>query len=168
RHDLAVMVRPVPAIDWRPCRARLEAGSAPDAARNAARFRPAARRRIIGQYHRYEGKVLTTFWIFGALMLAIALLFVLPPLLRKGSGAPAHAQRDEINLAVLRDQSRELDADLAAGTIDASAHESARHELEHRVAEDVQPSAPLTRGRGQRLAALLVGITVVIGAVAFY
>ena len=111
---------------------------------------------------------MTTFWIIGALMVVMALLFVLPPLLRKDSNAPAHAQRDQLNLAVLRDQLRELDADLAAGTIDAAAHESARHELEHRVAEDVQPSAPLKRGSGQRLSALVVGIAVVVGAGAFY
>lgn len=111
---------------------------------------------------------MTTFWILGALMMALALFFVLPPLLRKENGAPGHAQRDQLNLAVLRDQLRELDSDLAAGTIDAAAHESARHELEHRVAEDVQPSAPLLRGSGQRLTALIVGIAVVVGAIAFY
>ena len=91
---------------------------------------------------------MTTFWIIGALMVVMALLFVLPPLLRKDSNAPAHAQRDQLNLAVLRDQLRELDADLAAGTIDAAAHESARHELEHRVAEDVQPSDSVVVGAG--------------------
>jgi cytochrome c-type biogenesis protein CcmH len=53
--------------------------------------------------------------------------------------ASPHALRDEVNLTVLRDQLRELDADLAAGAIDAAGYASARQELERRVAEDVKP-----------------------------
>lgn len=84
---------------------------------------------------------MTTFLIVAALLTAGALLFVLPTLLRAAPAGPAHARHDEVNLTVLRDQLRELDADLAAGAISAAAYQGARGELERRVAEDVQPGA---------------------------
>lgn len=86
---------------------------------------------------------MTTFLIVAALLTAAALLFVLPTLLRGASGEAPHAARDQVNLTVLRDQLRELDADLAAGTISGVSYDGARQELELRVAEDVQPGLPL-------------------------
>ncbi|MFZ3287281.1 MAG: c-type cytochrome biogenesis protein CcmI, partial [Telluria sp.] len=86
---------------------------------------------------------MTTFLIVAALLTAAALLFVLPTLLRGASGEAPHASRDQVNLTVLRDQLRELDADLAAGTISGVSYDGARQELELRVAEDVQPGQPL-------------------------
>jgi cytochrome c-type biogenesis protein CcmH len=82
---------------------------------------------------------MTFFSIVAALLIAGALLFVLPTLVRKEAVVHRHALRDEVNLKVLRDQLHELDADLAAGSITAVAYQSARQELERRVAEDVQP-----------------------------
>jgi len=82
---------------------------------------------------------MTVFLIVAVLLSAAALAFVLPPLLRNDARAVHAAPRDAVNLAVLRDQLRELDGDLAAGTIDAAGHASAMQELERRVAEEVQP-----------------------------
>ena len=76
---------------------------------------------------------MTAFLTIAALMTAMALAFILPVLLGKQRGGGVQAQRDQVNLAVLRDQMRELDADLSAGTIDAAAYDSARHELEQRA-----------------------------------
>ncbi len=81
---------------------------------------------------------MTVFLLFAALMLAAALFFVLPPLLQKEQ-AGMQAQREAINLDILRDQLRELDADREAETIDAAGYDAARHELEQRVAEEVRP-----------------------------
>ncbi|EKE17200.1 MAG: hypothetical protein ACD_10C00572G0004, partial [uncultured bacterium] len=72
---------------------------------------------------------MTIFFIAAVLLLAVALLFVLPTLLRQAAVVNPHALRAEVNLTVLRDQMRELDADMAAGTINAAAHASARQEL---------------------------------------
>jgi len=116
---------------------------------------------------------MTAFLTVAALMTAIALGFILPTLLGKQRGGALQAQRDQVNLAVLRDQFRELDADLAVGTIDTTGYESARHELEQRVVEDVQPAKPMQavdagmRSR-LRLQAIALGLFVVIGAAALY
>lgn len=109
------------------------------------------------------------FWIVAVLLTAGALLFVLTPLLRKEAVAHPHALRDEVNLMVLRDQLHELDADMAAGTIDAAAYESSRRELERRVAEDVQPGTALAKTVPRKNAVgLLVGMSLPVVAVSLY
>jgi len=111
---------------------------------------------------------MTVFLIGAALLVAVTLAFILPPLLRKEQTVD-HVQRDQLNLAVLRDQLRELDADLAAGTIDQAAYENARHELERRVAEEVQPQAePLAAAGGKRWPAIAIGIAIPVLAAGLY
>lgn len=107
---------------------------------------------------------MTGFLIAAVLLTAGALLFVLPVLLRANPGDKRRARHDELNLAVLRDQSRELDADLAAGAISAEAHKAARDELARRVAEDVQPAAQRPAQKPQR--ALALGIALILPALA--
>jgi cytochrome c-type biogenesis protein CcmH len=112
---------------------------------------------------------MTAFLIAAVVLTAIALAFVLPPLLRRQSDATAHVARDELNLAVLRDQLRELEADLAAGTIDGPAYESARHDLEQRVVEEVRPqSVAAASTSGSRRTAWSVGIAVPVLAASLY
>lgn len=111
---------------------------------------------------------MTVFLIGAALMMAVALAFLLPPLLRKEQTVD-HVQRDQLNLAVLRDQLRELETDREAGLIEQAAYESARHELERRVAEEVMPhqATPVTDS-GKRWAAGVVGVAVPVVAVSVY
>lgn len=111
---------------------------------------------------------MTAFYLAAAAMLALALSFVLPVLLRQGTPTSS-VRRDALNLDVLRDQLRELDADLQAGTIGQASHEAARHELERRVAQDVQSVAtqPLV-GPRQRWTALFVALAVPMLAGAVY
>lgn len=112
---------------------------------------------------------MTVFLIGAVLLTAIALAFVLPSLLRKDTVAVDQVQRDQLNLAVLRDQLRELDADLVEGLIDQVSYDGARHELERRVAEEVQPGAamPVNASRN-RASAIAVGLAVPILAIALY
>lgn len=107
---------------------------------------------------------MTGFLIGAVLLTACALLCVLPALLRGDSGASRRARQDELNLAVLRDQARELDADLTAGAISAAAHADARGDLARRVAEDVRPAAQHAGSAPNR--ALALGIALVLPACA--
>ena len=112
---------------------------------------------------------MTVFLIVAALLTAGALLFILPTLLRKEAVVHRHALRDEVNLTVLRDQLRELDADLAVGTIGAPGYETARLELERRVVEDVQPGVAGTGATAdKRWTAVLLGLAVPFVAVSLY
>lgn len=73
---------------------------------------------------------MTLFLLLAAAMLALALLFVLPVLWRRETvpaGAPSGpAPRDSLNLAVLRDQLRELELDFRLGSIGETAYQHAR------------------------------------------
>src|SRR5258705_801208 len=69
-------------------------------------------------------------------MVAIALAWVLVPLLRRGSARGI--ERDASNVAILRDQVNELDADLASGTMPREEYDEARRELERRVLDEAK------------------------------
>jgi cytochrome c-type biogenesis protein CcmH len=99
---------------------------------------------------------MVSFWIAAACLLAGALLFVLPPLLKRG-GEAADVSRRGVNLAVYQDQLRELEAELAAGGIDEEHYLQARREIEVRVLEDIPDDGRATgqRGRATRLTVAL-------------
>lgn len=101
------------------------------------------------------------FWGIALAMLLMALAFVLPPFLRRPV-AMAESGRRGINVAVYRDQLREMEADRDNGLLSAEQFEAAKIELEARMAEDVIEAgadAPLVgrqgRGIGFSLAALV-------------
>lgn len=107
------------------------------------------------------------FWAIGAGLIALALFFVLRPLLARG--ASAQQEREASVLAIYRDQLRELDEDLRAGTLDSAHYEKARRELEARLLEDLpegEPRAPARRAG--RAAALAAGLAVPVCALAIY
>jgi cytochrome c-type biogenesis protein CcmH len=101
------------------------------------------------------------FWIAVVVCLVIALAFVLPPLLRTRAAAGRAARRD-INIAVYRDQLREIEADRASGMLSEAQFQVARQELEARLADDVlspdaspEPGQAGSRSLGYGLAAVL-------------
>ena len=106
------------------------------------------------------------FWLIAVVFAAGALAYVLRPLLRRAGGQ--EVKRSDANVAIYKDQLRELDAELAAGTLTPEDHSRARLELEARLLEDV-PAVEVERASaGGRRAALVVGIAVPILAVAIY
>ena len=107
------------------------------------------------------------FAIVAVVMVAVALICVLPALLRKQDSTQQHVERDQINLSVLRDQLQELDADLDRGTLDAASFESSQREIEHRLIEELQPAVTPVAGK-QRWAAVVVGLAVPVLAVSLY
>jgi cytochrome c-type biogenesis protein CcmH len=109
----------------------------------------------------------TAFVVLGAVLIAGALLFVVPPLLRRG--LRTGATRDAVNVAVYRDQLRELESDLRAGTLAPDQHEKARGEIEARLLADVgKGDAAAQPRRHTRAAALALGLAVPICALAVY
>jgi cytochrome c-type biogenesis protein CcmH len=108
------------------------------------------------------------FAVFAALLAAFALRLLLAPLLR---ALPPAAVADERtgNLRVLREQRALIDADLAAGAIDADQHRRARADLERRVLEEegAVESAPATR-TGARRTAWAIALALPAFALAVY
>ena len=91
----------------------------------------------------------------------------MPPLARRVV-RPSET-RDAVNAAVYRDQLRELEADLRAGTLAPDQYEKARLEIEARLIADVGTGdAPAETPREARGAALALGLAIPICALAVY
>jgi len=114
----------------------------------------------------------TVFWLLAALMVLIALAFVIPPLFRRPRTETI--RNDELNVRVIQDQLAELDADFQAGRIDRSVYELSRHDLQRELLDDVDDTAvsgPATAeaaGRGGRWVALVLLFLVPLLAVPIY
>ena len=78
-------------------------------------------------------------WLIFAGFIAIALAFVLPPLLQRSDSEPSEAKsgRKDANVAVYRDQLAELETDLTNGLVSTEQYEQDRDELERRLLDDV-------------------------------
>jgi cytochrome c-type biogenesis protein CcmH len=79
-----------------------------------------------------------SFWVFAALLVAIALCYVLPPLMQRVERADD--ERKRANVSIYRDQFNELDQDLRDGVLDKEQYEQGRLELQRRLLEDVAPA----------------------------
>ena len=111
---------------------------------------------------------MTAFWIIAVLLSAGALALVLTPLLGRRRAAPG-AAGDATNVAIYRDQMRELEADLAAGTIGRDQYEEARRELEARLLDDVRDSGTGSGvSKRGRAAAILAGVAIPIASILLY
>jgi len=106
------------------------------------------------------------FVVIAAALAVLALAFVLRPLVKRRDSA--RLSRREANIAIYKDELRELDADLAAGTLARADYDRARLELEARLLEDVSSAEPAPARATGRTAALAVGIAVPLLAVAVY
>ncbi|MGW8311156.1 MAG: c-type cytochrome biogenesis protein CcmI, partial [Thiogranum sp.] len=102
---------------------------------------------------------MSVFWLLAVSMVVIALLFIMPPLLRKPR--VVGAESNAVNIRVIKDQLVELQADLASGKLDEAAFAEARHDLERELLNDidgpaVQTAAPVEAGKGRWLGVVLV------------
>jgi cytochrome c-type biogenesis protein CcmH len=113
------------------------------------------------------------FWLVCAVLVAIALAFVLPPLLEGSVTKADESGQKEANIAVYRDQISELETDLGAGIVSREQFDQDREEIERRLLEDMassgsasaKPLKPVKEGRG---AVYAVALCLPILAVTFY
>ena len=113
------------------------------------------------------------FGIAAAVLLALALLLVLPILIRHRNAPavlaePSAPSASRSNLAILRDQLAQLDAELASGGLSAEQHRLSRAEIERRVLEEEAViEAPRKAGSASRTA-LLLGMVIPLFALGVY
>ena len=109
---------------------------------------------------------MSLFFVWGALLIVACLAYVLRPLLRPDARAPLSPAA--ANLAVYRDQRRELEADLGSGILAPDQYEAARRELERRLLDDVSvAAAPVARPTSPLILAML-GAAIPLGALGVY
>lgn len=112
---------------------------------------------------------MTVFWSIAAIMVMMALLFVLPPLLRNRSIAAV--SQDDLNTNVIRQQLAELDADLATGKLDKTQYDAARSDIERELLYDLGSAGnePLEKpARSGRWIALLIIPAIPLCAILLY
>ncbi len=113
---------------------------------------------------------MTLFWILAIALIALALALVLPPVLRRAS--PSVSQSHDVvdarraNLAILRDQLRELDTELASGRITIDQQAQARADIERRVLDEegltdgLSPAANSSAAATSKRSAILVAVCI--------
>ena len=116
---------------------------------------------------------ITLFLAAAAAAVALALAFVLPFLMRNSNTERTKAARRDINLAVYRDQMKDLNAELSNTQLSQEQFLASKLELETRAAEDAlaheeRAAAPVASRRlGFTLAAVLpaaaIGLYVWLG-----
>jgi len=114
------------------------------------------------------------FWVICALLIVIALAFVLPPALQRSDDTEVVSDegRKQANIAVYRDQLSELEADLRNGIVAEDQYAQDRDEIERRLLEDTATtrskktatSAPIDA----RSTAYLLGFGLPLIAIIFY
>ncbi len=114
------------------------------------------------------------FWVICALLILVALVFVLPPALRHSdeSDVKSDDERRQANVAVYRDQLSELDADLRNGLVGEDQYTQDREEIERRLLEDTAQQVR-SKNTGSvpvnaRNTAYLLGLGIPFIAVIFY
>ncbi len=112
------------------------------------------------------------FWVICAVLIVIALAFVLPPALQRSQGTNVKAddERRQANIAVYRDQLSELEADLHNGLVAEEQYGQDRDEIERRLLEDTasvsskKTAAPVNA----RSTAYVLGFGIPFIAIIFY
>lgn len=105
------------------------------------------------------------FWLAAAVLVLLALAFVLPPLLR--AGRPGTAQ-SETNRIVLRRRLQELETERAQGELGEAEYREARADVERQALEQVTAEDTATSGRQRRWGAAVVLVMVPVLTVGVY
>jgi cytochrome c-type biogenesis protein CcmH len=113
------------------------------------------------------------FWVICAVMIVIALAFVLPPALQHSQEKSANAddERKQANIAVYRDQLSELEADLRNGIVGEEQYAQDRDEIERRLLEDtatVTAKKTAAVPTNARNTAYVLGLGIPFIAIVFY
>ena len=100
---------------------------------------------------------MTLFWAIAAALTGVALLFLLPPLLRRRTAAPD--ARTTSNAAIYREQLEELAAELERRAITREEFARASREIERRIVAEHAAGAP-EPARHRPLLAVAVAVTI--------
>ncbi|MCC6611260.1 MAG: c-type cytochrome biogenesis protein CcmI [Burkholderiales bacterium] len=110
---------------------------------------------------------MTGFAVVAGILVIVALGWLIVPLMR--TGRAREVERGASNVAILRDQLAELDADLRAGTLSRTQYDQSRDEIERRVLEEAGAEArPATAPRGGAWTAVALAVAVPIAAGLMY
>ena len=104
---------------------------------------------------------MTIFWIICALLILVAMLFVVLPLWRSTHKSNA-VLRDAANLEIFRDQIAEMDADLHNGLLTPELYEQGKRELQSRMLDEVKEELNVTAKVRNPLKALAIVLAILL------
>lgn len=111
------------------------------------------------------------FALFAVLLIVVVSAFILPPLWL-GLRSTSKADRKEANLAIFRDQLAELAREKSEGSLAEADFEQARHELQRRLLEEVEPAiadgaAQATHGPSRKMAIAILILLPILGLLGY-
>lgn len=113
---------------------------------------------------------MVAFWIGAAVMVAVGLALILPPLL--GKGRATGAVRDALNVDIYKDRLAELEGELANGILTGEQYEQAKEELQRDLLFNTETGNEAQGPKGDapagRWVAVFVGLGVPLLAVILY
>lgn len=117
---------------------------------------------------------MTTFWVVAGIFIVVALLFVIPVLLRsKRNESQEQIERQAANITIYRDQLAELERDLRDDTLSREQYGSSKQELQKRMLQDVSENGEsvthlVPTSRHGVVAGIIVTLVIPLAAIYLY
>lgn len=80
---------------------------------------------------------MTAFWVISGILIVVALLFIVPTLLKTRNEQEERVERDAVNVTVYRDQLAELEKDLENDILTQEQYSQSKQELQQRMLQDI-------------------------------
>ncbi len=111
---------------------------------------------------------MTLFWISVAALTIAAILFIVLPILRYKK--VEEVSSDELNIEIIKQQLKELDADMEAGELEEEQYTASRHDLEKALLADLNPGSTTKTSelKSGRWAMYVIPVLIVAAALATY
>ena len=116
---------------------------------------------------------MTYFWIIAGIFIVVALLFVLPALLRnRDNESEDSVDNDDANVSVYRDQLVDLEVDLSNDILSQEQYDKSKQELQQRMLQDIPEKKTMinkTQKRGRSIAtSSLLTLAIPLAAIFLY
>ena len=117
---------------------------------------------------------MTAFWVVAGIFIVVALLFVIPVLLRsKRNESQEQIERQAANITIYRDQLAELERDLRDDTLSREQYDSSKQELQKRMLQDVSENGEsvthlVPTSRHGVVAGIIVTLVIPLAAIYLY
>lgn len=106
---------------------------------------------------------MTAFWVISGIFIVVALLFVIPTLLRNKDNQLANLEHDAVNITVYRDQIAELDRDLENDILSQEQYNKSKQELQQRMLQDVSGHEQLTLQKNKKIQNITLAAILTLG-----
>ncbi|UJP04470.1 MAG: c-type cytochrome biogenesis protein CcmI [Nitrosomonas sp.] len=106
---------------------------------------------------------MTAFWVICGIFIVVALLFVVPTLLRHKNAQLANIEHDAVNISVYRDQIAELDRDLENDILSQEQYDKSKQELQQRMLQDVTVHGKVALQQNKKFQNIALATVVTLG-----